>query len=144
MINQKLLNDLTYETIGCAIEVHKESGPGLLERIYEKCLAHLLLESGMKVNRQKSVPISFKGLTFDADLRFDLLIEDLIIVALMTVEKVLPIHKAQLLTYLKLLKKPKGLLINFNCTNIYKEGQKLLLLKNIKNCRKDTNVSFRV
>ncbi len=132
MLNQKLINDITYEIIGYAIEVHKELGPGLLESVYEKCLAHVLIENGMKVERQKSVPINFKGLELDADLRFDLLVEDIIIVELKTVETLLPIHEAQLLTYLKLLEKPKGLLINFNCTNIYKEGQKTFVTKQFK------------
>ena len=82
MITQKNINDLTHEIIGCAIKVHKELGPGLLESVYEKCLAHLLIQNGMKVGRQQSVPIIFKGLELDCDLRFDLLVEDLIIVEL--------------------------------------------------------------
>ena len=132
MLNQKLINDLSYEIIGCAIEVHKELGPGLLESVYEKCLGHLLIESGMKVERQKSVPINFKGLKLDADLRFDLIVEDLIVIELKTVDKLLPIHEAQLLTYLKLLQKPKGILINFNCINIFKEGQKTFVTEHYK------------
>lgn len=132
MITQNLINDISYEIIGCAIEVHKELGPGLLESVYEKCMAHLLVQNGMKVQRQKSVPINFKGLVIDCDLRFDLLVEDLVIVELKTVETILPIHEAQLLTYLKLLEKPKGILINFNCVNIYKEGQKTFVTKQFK------------
>lgn len=123
-MTQKQVNQLTYNIIGFAIEVHKELGPGLLESIYEKCLAHLLIQNGYKVTRQQSVPLNFRGLELDCELRFDLLVEDTIIVELKTVEELIPIHEAQLLTYLKLLKKPKGLLINFNCTNIFKEGQK--------------------
>ena len=124
MITQKKINDLTYKIIGAAIEVHKELGPGLLESVYEKCMAHLLKEMGLKVSRQQIVPIEFKGIELDCDLRLDLLVNDLIVVELKTVETVLPVHEAQLLTYLKLLKKSKGILINFNCTNIFKEGQK--------------------
>ena len=137
MITQKNINDLTHEIIGCAIKVHKELGPGLLESVYEKCLAHLLIQNGMKVGRQQSVPIIFKGLELDCDLRFDLLVEDLIIVELKTVETILPVHEAQLLTYLKLLKKTKGILINFNCVNIFKEGQKTFVTKLFKELPKN-------
>ncbi len=123
-MTQKEVNQLSYNIIGYAIEVHKELGPGLLESIYEKCLAHLLILNGYKVSRQQSVPLNFKGLELDCELRYDLLVNDLIVVELKTVEELMPIHEAQLLTYLKLLKKPKGILINFNCTNIFKEGQR--------------------
>jgi GxxExxY protein len=136
MVTQNLINDISYEIIGCAIEVHKELGPGLLESVYEKCLAHLLIQNGVEVSRQQRVPINFKGLEIDCDLRFDLLVENLVIVELKTVETILPIHEAQLLTYLKLLEKPKGILINFNCVNIYKEGQKTFVTKQFKDLPK--------
>ncbi len=136
MTTQKEINDLSYQIIGCAIEVHKELGPGLLESVYEKCMAHLLKENGFEVNRQQNVPIEFKGLKLDCDLRLDLLINELIVVELKTVETILPVHEAQLLTYLKLLKKPKGILINFNCTNIFKEGQKTFVTEIFKNLPK--------
>ena len=123
-MTQKEINQLSYDIIGFAIEVHKELGPGLLESIYEKCLVHLLIQNGYKVTRQQSVPLNFRGLDLDCELRFDLMVNDSIIVELKTVEEIIPIHEAQLLTYLKLLKKPKGVLINFNCTNIFKEGQR--------------------
>jgi len=123
-MTQKEINQLSYDIIGFAIEVHKELGPGLLESIYEKCLAHLLIQNEYKVTRQQSVPLNFRGLDLDCELRFDLMVNDSIIVELKTVEELIPIHDAQLLTYLKLLKKPKGVLINFNCTNIFKEGQR--------------------
>lgn len=126
-MTQKYLNDLTYNIIGAAIEVHKELGPGLLESIYEKCLAHLLIENGFRLIQQQKVPVLFRGLYLDCDLRYDLLVEDLIVVEIKAVDGLLPIHDAQLLTYLKLLNKPKGILINFNCTNIFKEGQKTLV-----------------
>ena len=106
------------------MEVHKELGPGLLESIYEKCLAHLLKQNGFEVIQQQKVPIKFRGLNLNSDLKLDLLVNNLIVVELKTVENILPIHEAQLLTYLKLLNKPKGLLINFNCTNIWREGQR--------------------
>ncbi len=124
MITQKKINDLTYKVIGYAIEVHKELGPGLLESVYEKCLTHLLQLNGHEVSRQQIVPVQFRGMQIDCDLRLDLLIDNLVIAELKTVETLLPIHEAQLITYLKLLQKPKGVLINFNCSNIFKEGQR--------------------
>ncbi len=126
-MTQKYLNELTHSIIGAAIEVHKELGPGLLESIYEKCLTHLLKEKGLNIVLQQKIPLIFRGLYLDCDLRFDLLVNDSIIVEIKSVDCLLPIHEAQLLTYLKLLDKPKGILINFNCTNIFKEGQKTMV-----------------
>jgi GxxExxY protein len=123
MTTQKEINQLSRAIIGYAIDVHKELGPGLLESIYEKCLAYLLIQNGYSVERQQVIPLNFRGLNLDCDLRFDLLVNNLIIVELKTVDELRPIHEAQLLTYLKLLKKPKGILINFNCLNIFKDGQ---------------------
>ncbi|TNF46632.1 MAG: GxxExxY protein [Bacteroidetes bacterium] len=137
MTTQKQINDLTYKIIGYAIEVHKELGPGLLESIYEKCLAYLLQLNGHKVSRQQDVPINFQGLYLDCDLRYDLLVDELIVVELKTVDEFHPIHEAKLLTYLKLLKKPKGILINFNCTNIFKEGQKTLVTEYYRDLPKE-------
>jgi len=127
MITQKDLNNLTYIIIGLAIEIQKELGPGLLESVYERCMLYLLKEKGLEVTKQQKVPIIFRGHYLDCDLRYDLLVENSIIVEIKAVDCLLPIHEAQLLTYLKLLKKPKGILINFNCTNIFKEGQKTLV-----------------
>ncbi len=126
-MTQKGINDLTHKIIGGAIEGHKELGPGLLESIYEKCLIHILKEKGLHIISQRKVPLSFRGLYLDCDLRFDLLVENKIIVEIKAVDKLIPIHDAQLLTYLKLLEKPKGILLNFNCTNIFREGQKTLV-----------------
>lgn len=123
MATQKSIDILTRKIIGYAIEVHKELGPGLLESVYETCLTHLLILNGHDVKRQMKVPVSFKGVELDADLRFDLLVDDLIIVELKAVETVIPIFEAQLLTYMKLLRKPKGILINFNSSNIVYQGQ---------------------
>ena len=124
MVTQKYINSLTSIVLGCAIEVHKELGPGLFERTYEKALLMLIGERGLKVKSQLEVPVVFKGKEIDNALRLDLLVEDLIIVEIKAVEKLLPVHQAQLLTYLKLLNKPKGMIINFYCTNIFREGQK--------------------
>jgi GxxExxY protein len=126
IMTKKDVDQLSYDIIGAAIEVHKELGPGLLENIYEKCLIYLLQEEGYYVKSQVTVPIIFKGFTLDADLRLDILVNDTII-ELKTVENILPVHEAQLLSYLKLLQKPKGVLINFNCDNIFKNGQKTFL-----------------
>lgn len=132
-ITKQSLNQLSYSIIGCAIEIHKELGPGLLESVYEKCLVHLLQEKGHRVDRQRSIPLNFRGIQLDCELRFDLLVDDLIIVELKTVEAILPIHEAQLLTYMKLLSKPKGVLLNFNCVNIFKEGQKTFVTESFRN-----------
>ncbi len=126
-MTQKYINELSHTIIGAAIEVHKELGPGLLESIYEKCMVHLLREIGLKVVSQQKVPLVFRGLHLDCELRFDLLVANTVIVEIKAVEYLLPIHEAQLLTYLKLLEKPKGILINFNCTNIFYEGQKTMV-----------------
>jgi GxxExxY protein len=126
-MTRKYLDGLTYQIIGAAIQVHKELGPGLLESVYEKCLAHLLKERGIRVRSQQRVPLHFHGLYLDCELRYDILVDDLIIVEIKAAEGLLPIHEAQLLTYLKLLEKPKGILINFNCMNLFKEGQKTLV-----------------
>ncbi len=127
IITQKYLNELTHTIIGAAIEVHKELGPGLLESIYEKCLSHILKEKGLQLVTQQKVPLLFRGMYLDCDLRFDMLVEDSVIVEIKAIDCLMPIHDAQLLTYLKLLEKPKGVLINFNCTNIFNEGQKTLV-----------------
>jgi GxxExxY protein len=126
-MTQQKVNQLCHTIIGAAIEVQKELGPGLLEKIYENCLAHLLREKGLRVDIQQKIPLVFRGLRLDCDLRYDLMVEGLIIVEVKAVEGLLPLHQAQLLTYLKLLGKPKGILINFNCTNIFKEGQKTMV-----------------
>jgi len=136
MITQKYINELTYKIIGYAIEVHKELGLGLLESVYEKCLAHLLQLNGHDVKRQQVVPVEFKGIYLDVDLRYDLLVDDLMIVELKTVDAFHPVHEAKLLTYLNLLKKPKGILINFNCTNIFKEGQRTFVTEYFRNLPK--------
>ena len=128
-MTQNELNGLTRAIIGSSIVVHKELGPGLLESIYEKCLSHLLKNKGLKVVAQQKIPLIFQGLQLDCDLRFDLLVEDEIIVEIKAVETMLPIFDAQLLTNLKLLDKAKGVLIIFNCVNIFKEGQKTLVTK---------------
>jgi GxxExxY protein len=119
-MTKKEITQLSYEIVGCAIEVHKELGPGLLESIYEKCLERELKLKGFKVLHQVMVPVYYKGINMDVDLRLDLLVNDTVVVELKTVEYILPVHEAQLLTYMKLLQKPQGLLINFYTDNITK------------------------
>lgn len=127
MITQKYLNQLTYDIIGAAIEVHKALGPGLLESVYVKCLAYALRQDGYQVETERVVPILFRDQYIDCNLRFDLLVNDAIIVEVKAAKAFQPIDEAQLLTYLKLMNKAKGLLLNFNCTNIFKEGQKTIV-----------------
>ena len=126
-LTQKVLDDLTYKIIGCAIEVHKQLGPGLLESVYEKCLILELNSKGYLTESQCRIPIEYKGETLEAELRYDILVEDLVIVEVKSMEGILPIHEAVLLTYMRMLEKPKGIIINFHCNNIFKEGQKTMV-----------------
>ena len=125
-MTKKMITRLSYEIMGYAIEVHKELGPGLLESIYEKCLIFELNKNGFTVVNQLSIPIKYKEIELDSNFRLDLLVNDLIIVEIKSVVQLLPIHQAQLLTYMKLLKKPQGLLLNFNSTNLSKESVPLI------------------
>ena len=109
---------LSYAITGCAIKVHQTLGPGLLESIYEKCLKYELEKRGYLVEQQLKVAITYDEIVFDGALKVDLLVAKTIVVELKTVEKILPIHEAQIMTYMNLLKCPQGLLINFNTTNI--------------------------
>ena len=115
------LNRLTEQVIGAAIQVHKALGPGLLEFAYEACLVYELREMGLRVESQKALPISYRGVQLDCGYRLDLLVEEILIVELKVVEKLLQIHTAQLLSYLKLSSNKLGLLINFN-VNLLKNG----------------------
>jgi GxxExxY protein len=100
--------------IGAAIEVHRQLGPGLLESAYERCLCHELHLRGLTFRCQIELPVSYKGLKLDCGYKIDLIVGDEVIVELKSVERILPVHEAQLLTYMKLAAKPVGLLINFN------------------------------
>ncbi|MFN7115398.1 MAG: GxxExxY protein [Saprospiraceae bacterium] len=122
MFTQKQVNSIAYEIVGCAIEVHRELGPGLLENVYEWCLLEELERQGFEVHAQVQVPILYKGKSIPHPLRIDLLVEQIVIVEIKAVENILPVHEAQLLSYLKLCNKPKGLLINFHCNNIVQKG----------------------
>jgi GxxExxY protein len=104
----------TASIIGAAIEVHRHLGPGLLESAYEQCLCHELHLRGLPFNCQVDLPVSYKGLLLDCGYKIDLIVGDEVVVELKSVERILPVHEAQLLTYLKLSGKRVGLLINFN------------------------------
>ncbi len=105
---------VTEEIIGAAIRVHDQLGPGLLESAYEACLAHELVKRGLAIQRQVAVPLVYDGLHLDSGFRIDLLVEGEVVVELKSIDKILSIHQAQLLTYLRLARKKVGLLINFN------------------------------
>ena len=121
------LNQITYEIIGAAYKVHSELGPGLLESAYEVCLEYELLKKGFKVERQKPLPVIYEDVKLDAGYRIDLLVEDAVIVELKAVEEIAPIHKAQIMTYLKLSERKLGLLMNFNVTDM-KKGIKRIIM----------------
>jgi len=116
------LNALTERIIGAAIAVHRELGPGLLESAYEACLMFELLERGLKVERQVAVPIVYRGHTLDCGYRIDLLVDNEVIVELKCVEKIDPVHVAQLVSHLRLFKRTVGLLINFRVKLLALEG----------------------
>ena len=118
MITQKEINDLSYRIIGCAIEVHKHLGPGLLESVYEACMIDEMNNAGLFIKSQVYVPVLYKGKDLGGILKLDLLVNDIIIIEEKAVDVMIPLFKAQLLSYLKLTGKPKGLLINFHCENI--------------------------
>ncbi len=127
VLTKKYLDELTYEIIGSSIEVHKALGPGLLESVYHKCLRRELSIRGISFLSELSIPIFYKGDSLDVDLKCDLFVENAIVLELKSVDKMLPLFDAQLLTYMKLLEVSKGILINFNVNNIFNEGQKTLV-----------------
>ena len=115
------LNELTYETIGAAIEVHRTLGPGLLESSYRECLCRELLLRGIVFRREYGLPLQYKGIQLECGYRIDILVADLVVVEIKAVEKLAPVHEAQLLTYLRLGGWKVGLLMNFNVV-VLKEG----------------------
>ena len=119
--NESWYNSLTERIIKCAIEVHKELGPGLMESVYEVCLKKVIADDGLNVKSQVIVPVHFRGEILDKEFVIDLLVEDEIVLELKSVEVILPVHEAQLVTYLKLSGKKLGLLINFNVA-LLKDG----------------------
>jgi GxxExxY protein len=114
-------NNLSQKIIECCIDVHKELGPGLMESVYEICAENLMKKAGLNVQRQVLLPVTFKGETLNKEFVIDMLVNDLIILEFKSVETLLPVHEAQLVTYLKLADKKLGLLINFNVA-LLKQG----------------------
>ncbi|MCI0411540.1 GxxExxY protein [bacterium] len=123
----KKADRLSKRVIGAAIEVHRVMGPGLIESIYQKCLIRELQLSGIHCASEVRIPLEYKGAIFDEQLKMDVYVDDCLILELKAVESILPIHKAQILTYMKLLDVPVGLLINFHST-LLKHGISRLIL----------------
>lgn len=112
------INDITGSIVDAAMKVHTALGPGLLESVYEKCLKHELVKRGLRVESQMWLPVVYDGTEMEGGYKIDLLVEEIVVVELKVVEQILPIHKAQLLSYLKLSNKNVGLLINFNVVHL--------------------------
>lgn len=127
MNHKKMYSELEYMITGAAIEVHKLIGPGLLESAYHQCMKIELKNKGLNFKSELIVPFEYKGTDISTNLRCDFLVEDAIVVELKSSEGISPIFEAQLLTYMRLLQRPKGLLINFNCLNIVGEGKRSLV-----------------
>jgi GxxExxY protein len=119
------VNKLIYDAIGASFEVYNALGPGLLESVYEKALIHELKLRGLKVSSQVPVEIVYKGEIVGADLRLDIIVEDILIIELKSVESLMPVHFKQVRTYMKLLDKPAGLLVNFDVSD-FKNGYKVI------------------
>lgn len=117
------INQLTEKIIGCAIEVHKRLGPGLLESAYEECLSYELKSVGLAIERQVPIPVVYKDIKLECGYRIDILVEKAVIIELKAIETLAPVHEAQILTYMKFANKTMGLLINFNVT-LLKNGIK--------------------
>jgi len=128
-MTQKYITDLTYKIIGCCIEVHRILGPGLLEKIYIKALQEEFKIQEINYESEFNIHVDYKGKDLDCDLRCDFLIEECIVLEVKSVADFHDIHTAQSLNYMNLLKTPKAILVNFNVTNIFKEGQKTFLSK---------------
>ncbi len=117
-----LYEKLTEQIIGAAIEVHRELGPGLLESAYEECLCHEFHLRNLTFERQVHLPVRYKGIALDCGYRIDLIVEDSLVLELKCLERILPVHEAQLLTYLKLTGKRVGLVLNFNVSVLTRGG----------------------
>jgi len=116
------LNSLTERIIGAAIEVHKALGPGLLESAYEACLYYELVKRGLKVERQKPLPLTYDGVQLDCAYRMDLVIEGAVVIEIKSIERLERVHEAQMISYLKLSKLKIGLILNFNVRNLVRDG----------------------
>lgn len=126
-LNKADLDSLTYDIVGAAIEVHKFLGPGLLESVYHQCMKSELTHQRLRFESELPVPIRYRDENMETIFRCDMLVEDSIVVEFKAVEALAPVHFAQVLTYMKLLEVPKGIIINFNCDNLFRSGQKTLV-----------------
>ncbi len=132
-MTKKYLDNLTYKVLGAAINVHKELGPGLLESVYQQCLLYEFRFQNIAFTSESIVPVTYREMELDVNLRCDFVIEECLIVEIKAVESILPIHEAQLLTYMKLFKAPKGILINFNTVNLASQGKKTFVNELFRN-----------
>lgn len=136
-MTQKYLDELTFNVIGAAIEVHRNMGSGLLESVYQQCMIEELSNRNINFVSEFKVPVVYKGKELDIEFRCDLFVEDCLIVELKSISEIKPIHDAQVLNYMNLLKVPKGIIINFNCFNIFREGQKTFVNEYFKKLEKE-------
>jgi GxxExxY protein len=123
-MTKSYLNELTYRILGAAIEVHKELGPGLLENVYQRCLSEEFKTQRISFQSQLYVPVNYKSVELNIDLRCDFFVANCIVVEIKAVENIHPLYDAQVLSYMKLLNAPKGILINFHAVNIFNGGQR--------------------
>ena len=136
-MTQKYLDELTFNVIGAAIEVHKNMGSGLLESVYQQCMIEELTNRNINFVSEFKVPVIYKGKEIDIEFRCDLFVDNCLVVELKSVSEIKPIHDAQVLNYMNLLKVPKGIIINFNCFNIFREGQKTFVNEYFKKLEKE-------
>jgi GxxExxY protein len=136
-MTQKYLDELTFNVIGAAIEVYKTMGSGLLESVYQKCMIEELTNRNINFISEFKVPVVYKEKELDIEFRCDLFVENCLIVELKSISEIKPIHDAQVLNYMNLLKVPKGIIINFNCFNIFREGQKTFVNEYFKKLEKE-------
>ena len=132
-ITKKYLDELTYEVIGAAIEVHKIMGKGLLESVYHQCMMEELRHRKINFQTELRIPVIYKGKELESDFRCDLFVESCLIVELKAVIEMIPFFEVKLLNYMNLLKAPKGILLNFNCNNIFRDGQKTFVNEYFRN-----------
>ncbi|RZJ46427.1 MAG: GxxExxY protein [Chryseobacterium sp.] len=131
-VTKKYINELTYKIVGACIEVHKIVGPGLYEDVYHKCLEREFDLLGINYKSELEIPLTYKELTIDCKVKCDFLVENLIVLELKSVSEIHPIHKAQTMNYMNLLKIPKSILVNFNVYNLYHEGTETFVNKNFE------------
>ena len=127
------VNRISKEILDTSFYIHTKLGPGLLESVYEDCLEYFLFKKNIKVERQKLLPLKIDGFQIPSGLKLDLLVEDQVIVELKAVEKIVPVHEAQVHTYLKLSQLPLGLLINFNTKSLKDGIRRIAMTKSLKN-----------